>query len=228
MRRAYEVYLRLMIANPTNFAERFVTPPGPMLERRWKVAQFTRADAEALVRLGIIPEDASTELLSGVIVLKDRAACGQDSTMIGNDHTKVVERLSDLRVQINSGMRHVRSQQPIECSEIHIPEPDFMVLPGTLDDYSDLPTAADAWCVVEVADASYERDASEKLRGYAWAGVGQYVIINLRNRTAEVYTEPDRAAGTYRVRRTIAAGESLALRVGDGDFFALPLSDILP
>ena len=45
---------------------------------------------------------------------------------------------ADQRSRINSPARHVRSQQPLVCSETHVPEPDFMVLRGTLGDYADL------------------------------------------------------------------------------------------
>jgi Uma2 family endonuclease len=103
-----------------------------------------------------------------------------------------------------------------------------MVLRGTLEEYTDLPTAADAFCVVEVADSSYERDTGEKLRGYAWAGVQQYVVINLRNRIAEVYTNPDLVAGTYPPPQIIPDSGILSLRVGDAEFFDVPLRDVLP
>jgi len=217
-----------MVANSTSIADRFVPPPEPFLAGRWRVVRFTRRDVEALLRQGIIPEDASTELLNGLIVLKDRAARGEDPPMIGNEHRKSVERLSNLRSGINGARRHVQSQEPLVCGETDVPEPDFAVLRGTLDDYDDLPTAADAWCVVEVADASYERDAGDKLTLYARAGVRQYVILNLRNRTAEVYANPDTAAGTYPLPQVIAEGESLSLRVGDGEHFTVLLTDLLP
>lgn len=181
-----------------------------------------------MMRMGIIPEDASTELLNGLIVLKDRSAVGQDSRMIGTDHTKCVELLSDLRSQIKTASRHARSQQPLVCSETHMPEPDFAVVRGVIHDYDDHPTANCAYCVVEVADSSYERDAGEKLEGYARAGVAQYVIINIRNRTAEVYITPDVGAGTYSPPRIVAENEALDLRVGDGEFFSIPLADVLP
>jgi hypothetical protein len=216
-----------MVAPTSTLADRFVPPPEPFVAGRWRVPRFTRSDAEALVRLGIVPEDASTELLHGLIVLKDRSAVGQDPEMVGKDHTKCVERLSDLRRRINGPTRHVRSQQPLVCSDTHMPEPDFMVLRGTLDDYADLPTAADAYCVVEVADSSYERDTGEKLIGYAKAGVRQYVVINLRNRTAEVYSDPDPVAGRYPPPKVVGAGESLVLRIGEGESFAVRLSELL-
>lgn len=217
-----------MVANTWTIAERFVSPPKEFLDGRWKLPRFTRKDAEGLMRLGIIPEDASTELLNGAIVLKDRADRGQDITMIGNEHRKAVERLSALRKRIDDERRHVESQQPLVCTETHVPEPDFLVLRGTLDDYTDLPTAADAFCVVEVADASYERDAGEKLAGYARAGVAQYVILNLRNRTAEVYAAPDASAGTYPPPQIIAAEQSLSLRVDESETLDVPLRDVLP
>ena len=148
--------------------------------------------------------------------------------MIGRDHVKSVEKLSDLRSLINSPLRHVRSQQPLVCSETHVPEPDFMVVRGTLDDYSDLPSASDALCVVEVADASYERDTTEKLHAYALAEVAQYVVVNLRNRTAEIFINPDTIQGTYPPPSIVAADGLLTLRVGAGDDFVLQLTSVLP
>ncbi len=129
---------------------------------------------------------------------------------------------------INGHNRHVRSQQSLVCNETPVPEPDFMVLRGTLGDYADLPAAADAWGVVEVADASYERDVGEKLTGYARAGVRQYVVINLRNRTAEVYVNPDSTAGAYPPPTVVPADQSLALRVGENETLPVPSLDLLP
>lgn len=220
-------YTHAMVAKPWSTAERFVPPPAPFVAGRWRVVRFTRADVTALLRQGIIPEDASTELLDGMVVLKDRSARGQDPTMIGPDHRKCVERLSALRKAIDHEHRHVESQ-PLVCSETHVPEPDFMVLRGRLDDYSDLATAADAWCVVEVADGSYERDAGDKLAAYARAGVPQYVILNLRTRTAEVYTSPDAATGAYPPPQVVTERQQLRLQMGNDEFFALVVADVLP
>jgi len=217
-----------MVGYSATMPERFGPPVDPTIDPRWRVVRFTRAEAESLMRQGIIREDASTELLAGVIVLKDRSARDQDPTMIGQEHRKCVEKLSALRTRIDNNARHVESQQPLVCSDIHQPEPDFMILRGTLESYAELPHASDAWCVIEVADSSYERDAGVKLRGYAAAGVSQYVIINLRNRTAEVYVNPDASSGAYAPPEIVAEAESLALRVGDRELLTIPLRDILP
>src|SRR5213075_2534990 len=111
---------------------------------RWRLPRFTLREALESVRLGSIPEDASTELLDGLIVLKDRAATGEEPFMICKDHRKIVERHSDLRGRIDDDSRHVQSQQPLVCTQTRVPEPDFAILRGTLTDYADLPTATDA------------------------------------------------------------------------------------
>src|SRR5262249_48843523 len=110
----------------------------------------------------------------------------------------------------------------------HVPEPDFMVLRGTLESYEDLPFASDAFCIVEVADASYERDGSIKLEGYARASVAQFIIINLRNRTAEVRTNPDVASEEYPDPQIITEDSELKLRVGESEYFSVQLKTVLP
>jgi hypothetical protein len=218
-----------MVASSKAIAERFVPLP-PMLRRgEARLWQFTRKDAAALVRVGIVPEDASTELLDGMIVHTDRAATGEDVLRVGIEHRITVERLSNLRAQLNTDARHVESQQPLACSDTNEPQPDFMVIRGRLEQYGeDGPTAADAYCVVEVADSSYERDSDVKLKGYARAGVQQYIIINLRNRTAEVYTQPNAAAETYTSPQIVTAEQSLSLRVGETEYFTVALAAVLP
>ena len=80
-----------MVASTSTQPDRFAPPPESLLSGRWRLVSFTRKDAQAMVRVGIIPEDASTELLNGWIVLKDRSARDQDPTRIGQDHRQCVE-----------------------------------------------------------------------------------------------------------------------------------------
>ena len=103
-----------------------------------------------------------------------------------------------------------------------------MIIRGSLKSYSAKPTAADAYCVVEVADSSYERDAGEKLYGYAKTGVPQYVIINLRDRTAEVHERPDTVIGTYKSSLFVGESDDLTLRTGVDDSSKIALSTLLP
>ena len=82
-----------MVASPKVPADRFMSPPEPFLAGRWLLPRFTRHDAETLIKTGVIPENASTELLNGTIVVKDRAATGENPFMIGQNHRRCVEQL---------------------------------------------------------------------------------------------------------------------------------------
>jgi Uma2 family endonuclease len=195
---------------------------------RRRVVRFTWRDMLAMVRMGVLPEDASTELLDGQITQVDRARKGEGPDMIGKQHVDVTTRLMRLAASIDCDARHVRSQQPLICSDTYAPIPDFMIVRGTLDDYEDAPRASDALCVIEVADSSYERDTGEKLRAYAAAGVPQYVVIDLDNRRAEVFTNPDIAARCYFTREICEASAPLTLNLDEGPAFVIDLAGLLP
>lgn len=191
--------------------------------------RFSIADALEMVDRGILPEDSTVELLDGELIYRDRFDLCGDQIVEGVKHNYVVTVLGELRTAINNEQRHLRTQSTLVCAETHAPIPDAIILRGTPENYRQrLPAAADAWCVVEVADASYERDAGEKLTGYARAGVAQYIIINLRNRTAEIYTSPDVAAGTYVPPQIIAEDGDLPFRVGESEFFSVAMKQVLP
>jgi Uma2 family endonuclease len=190
--------------------------------------RFTFADAVGMVERGILPEDATVELLDGSLVYRDRFDLKGDEVVEGFKHNYVITALGQLASRLDDERRHLRTQSTLKCSDTHAPIPDGVVLRGTLSDYTDIPTAADAYCVIEVADSSYERDAGDKLEGYARAGVPQYVIVNLRTRKAEVFANPDPASGTYAAPQVVAEGEPLLLGVGPGESFTIRLADILP
>jgi hypothetical protein len=191
--------------------------------------RFTVKDTLLMVQQGILPEDSAIELLEGSLVYCDRRARDGGDLEEGLEHNYVVSSLAELASRINSGSRHLRTQSPLICSEIHAPIPDAVLLKGPRSNYRDhIPTAAEAFFVIEVADSSYERGSGEKLEGYARAGIGQHIIINLRNRTAEVYTNPDPAVGTYPPPQIIAADGAVSLRVGEAEILAVALGDLLP
>ncbi len=206
------------------------TPPIPQsaLAGRGGLVQFTVDDLMRMIRDGSVAEDASAELLNGYIVHTDRSAHGGDPTMHSPAHRKAVRRLTSLVAGIDTADRHVQIQSPIVCSTLQMPEPDFAVIRASDDAYTDrLPGAADAFCVVEVADSSLERDRHEKSPIYARAGIPQYVILNIRNRTAEVYADPDMKAGTYVTAQVVPIDGSINLRVGDAELYSVPLADLL-
>jgi len=191
--------------------------------------RFTFSEALSMVEQGILPEDSTIELIDGVLVYRDRFDLRGSEIVEGTKHDYVVSMLGELDEGIKSERRHLRTQSALICSESHAPIPDGMLLRGSRSDYRDrLPQAADALCVIEVADSSYERDAGEKLHAYARAGIERYIIANLRTRTAEVYTHPNPGAGAYLETQIIPENQQVALRVGDDEYFSFLLIKVLP
>jgi hypothetical protein len=201
--------------------------PASALAGRGGLVQFTVDDVLLMLRAGRLAEDASTELLEGYIVRADRSQFGGDPTTHSPGHRYTVRRLTGLAATIDSPQRCVQIQSPIVCGPRQMPQPDFAVIRGSDADYADrLPAAADVLCVIEVADSSLERDRFEKLPIYARSGVPQYVILNLRNRTAETYADADPSEGRYRSSETVSFGGAFDLLLGDQPL-SLPLSDVL-
>ena len=209
---------------------RQVPSPDPIVRRLgYGPVRFTVSDTLEMVGQGILPEDGRIELLDGSLVYRDRFDLRGDEIVEGPKHSYVIAALAQVAHQIDSDRRHLRTQSTLICSETHAPVPDAIILRGTLSDYRDrLPTAADALCVIEVADSSYERDTGEKLTGYAKAGIKQYVVINLRARTAEIYAPPSASSATYPAPQIISENATIAIRVGDAEFVSPLLADLLP
>jgi hypothetical protein len=203
--------------------------PDPVVRRLgYGPVRFTLNDTLEMVQQGILPEDGRIELLDGSLVYRDRFDLRGDEIVEGPKHNYVVAALAQLSPRIDSERRHLRTQSTLVCSETHAPVPDAVILRGTLRDYRDRLATADAFCVIEVADSSYERDTGEKLTGYAKAGVQQYVVINLRARTAEIFTNPTPSNGTYPPPLIVRESENLSLRLEEAALFAIPLSELMP
>jgi Putative restriction endonuclease len=191
--------------------------------------RFTVTDALRMVKMGILPEDSTIELLDGSLIYCDRFARKGGQIVEGLAHNYVVSLLAELASKIDSDNRHLRTQSTLICSETHAPIPDAVLLKGPRSAYRDhIPSASEALFVIEVADSSYERDSGEKLRGYARAGIAQYIIINLRNRTAETYTNPDTVVGTYPPPQIISVGGAISLQIGEEETLTVSMSDLLP
>jgi hypothetical protein len=194
------------------------------------LVKFTFDDIDPLIRAHVLPEDSTVELLGGLFVYRDCGISKGEPGMASFEHDFTGTQIGKLGVGIDTAERHIRTQVTLRLAEDYGPVPDAIVLRGPATDYrTRAPAAADVLCLIEVADTSHPRDAGPKLAAYARAGVPRYVIVDLRNRTAEVYAGPDAAAGTYPPATIIGADGVLSLRVGDdGQTFAVTLADVLP
>ena len=124
---------------------------------------------------------------------------------------------------------HVATQQPVALSPVQEPEPDASLINGPLDDYrSRTPGPRDVLCACEVADSSLTYDRTTKQRLYASVGIPRYLIVNLVDRTVELYADPDTSSGRYARVETIKPGESFDVELGAGRVLTVNADDILP
>ncbi len=182
---------------------------------RLSVAQY-----HAMTQAGILQEDDRLELLEGWLVAK----------MTKNPPHRISTKLlrQALEQLIPQGW-YVDSQEPITLADSE-PEPDVAVISGNTTDYRDRhPEAASVALVIEVADATLERDRGIKQRIYARAGIPIYWILNLRDRQLEVYTQPQTsdASPIYLQCTIFTEDKSVTVSLMERELGSLRVQDLL-
>lgn len=161
--------------------------------------RFTCDDYYRLADVGILGPDERVELLDGVIVTM---------SPIGPLHASIVEHLRDWARDELRDVAQIRAQNPVRLSDHSEPEPDIALVRARDDEYrSAHPTPADVLLIIEVADSSAENDLTDKPRLYAAAGIPEYWVLNLQERTAIVHRNPRDAA--YSDVRTLTREEAM-------------------
>ncbi len=187
---------------------------------RMTVAQYHRME-----QAGILDEDDQLELLEGLLIAK----------MTKNPPHRISTKLirQALEQIIPEGW-YVDSQEPISLSDSE-PEPDVVVIRGKTTDYRNRhPDAKAVALVIEISDATLERDRTFKQRIYARSGIPIYWILNLRDRQLEVYTEPisdrENQEPKYQQSQILAETElvnvNLKDETGDREFGQIAVKDL--
>lgn len=147
-----------------------------------QLKRFSIAEYHTLIKLGILAEDGSCELLKGLVVHK----MGKNRR-----HSLVTRRLRELLESLLANSNcYVDSQEPLVALDSE-PEPDVYVVRGKPDDYqNEQPSARDVPLVIEVSEATLQNDRIAKKLIYAEAGIPVYWIVNLLARQVEVYMQP--------------------------------------
>jgi Uma2 family endonuclease len=125
---------------------------------------------------------------------------------------------------------YVDSQEPITTADSE-PEPDVMIVRGETRQYLDRhPGAEELGLVVEVADATLERDRNFKKELYAAAGIEVYWIVNLPESTIEAYADPAVTGDSadYRLYRDYSAGEAIPVHLDGAEIGRLDVGALLP
>jgi len=165
--------------------------------------RWSRFRYEKLVESGFF-HDEHIELIRGQLIVAEPQ---------GTYHATVLTRVDlALRSVLPPGW-FVRVQLPVSLDDESAPEPDLAVVQGAPDDYLNAhPTAAAL--VIEVADSSLGFDREVKISLYARGGVQDYWIVNVTERTVEVYRDPQPdpstpSGATYRSVRTVRVGDTV-------------------
>jgi Uma2 family endonuclease len=188
--------------------------PATTSEPVWR---FTVPQYHRMVQLGILTEDDPVELLAGWLVQK----------MTKNPPHRVATRLvrDALEAIIPDGW-YVETQEPITLADSE-PEPDVAIILGNTRDYLDRhPGATEVALVIEVSDSTLERDRTLKQTIYAQAGIPMYWIVNLNNRTLELYSDPN-DTGLYQTQQNIPQG-TVAVTIDGQTIGTIEVEQLLP
>jgi Uma2 family endonuclease len=171
----------------------------------------------AMIDNGILGPEDPVELLEGILVQKMSKNPPRSFTTDGT-----VEALR----RIAPAGWYVRAQDPITLSKSE-PEPDVAFVRGDRRDYSARhPGPGDIAIVVEVAEATLDRDKILKKRIYAAAGIPIYWLINLVKLRIEVYSEPK--SGDYQQYTVYGSDDSVPVTLDGGALSAIPVRSLLP
>ena len=157
----------------------YVGPPGvgPIV---LPVAPLSTEQYLQMIEAGIL-DSSKVELIGGFIT--PMAPVGPEHNGSLFKLTKYFSRFAD--------QFEIAVQATIAISEGQVFEPDFALLKPRADDYmTGLPTAADVLLLAESASSSLKNDRHVKLPIYAAAGIHEYWILDLNNKSLEVYRDP--------------------------------------
>jgi len=170
-----------------------VSPDPQAQTHRW-----TRRQYEQMVEAHVLTAEDRVELLNGRIV----PMSPQNSR-----HATAVTLCHQALSEMGPEDHFVRTQAPLALGPHSEPEPDVALVPGTPADYwTQHPDRAAL--IVEVSDASLEKDRSDKRRLYARHGVPEYWILNLQAGHIEVYRHP--SDDDYETKTTHPRNDSVA------------------
>jgi Uma2 family endonuclease len=189
-------------------------PPEPVL-------QLTVEQYHAMIRAGALESGAPIELLEGWLVTK----------MTKNPPHRVAVRKSRIALErILPPGWSVDIQEPITTPDSE-PEPDISVTRGDTAQLLDRHPGPDQVALlVEVADASLDRDRGWKKRIYAAARIPVYWIVNLIERRVEVFDDPSGAGERpdYGIRRVYLPGDRVPVVLDGNELGQIAVDDLLP
>ncbi len=160
--------------------------------------RFTLAEYHKMIEAGILGEGEHVELLEGEIVQMSPQE---------KPHARAIGKLNRWLTRALGEEYVVRPQLPLTLAESE-PEPDLAVVRAD-EEATAQRHPRTAILVIEVADSSARHDLEVKARIYARAGIPEYWLVLVKQRTVEVLRDPDPTTGTYRAAFSQSADASM-------------------
>lgn len=184
-------------------AERELTMPTPdaptPAEDAPRPLRWTKAEYYKLAEAGLF-EGRRVELIEGEIIVMPP---------MSEPHWKSI-LLTEEALRVAFGAGHiVAAQLSFDSGANTEPQPDVAVYVGSIREQTVPPKVAAL--IVEISLSTLAYDQTTKAEIYARAGVADYWIVNLNNRTLEVRRRPSALPGSpYAELLTLGDSESLA------------------
>lgn len=148
--------------------------------------RWTKEEYYQMAELGMF-EGRRTEFIEGEII---------EMPPMNSPHATSLNVAYDAVREVFTEEFTVRSQSPIDLDEEIEVEPDVFVLKGKPRDYTnELPKIAEL--IIEISDTTLSYDRNRKASLYAKYGIQDYWILNLKNRTLEIYRQPIEDENTF-------------------------------
>jgi len=163
--------------------------------------KLSLADYHAMIRHGILSENDRVELLDGEII---------ERSLVDPRHGGIVKRINRFFTKLLYDLSLISVQDPISLSKESEPQPDIALTRLAEDNYiSHHPTPEDVFLIIEVYDATLEKDRELKGPLYATASIPHYWIVNLVDNQIEAYSRPK--GDGYTLRQIHLLGEQIIL-----------------
>ncbi len=173
--------------------------------------KFTLADVDALVRAGVLAENARVELIDGELI---------QMASEGGPHVRHKVELTRWFVRRLPDSYRLAPDATLRLAEDNAPEPDLYIFPAILRE-EDV-RGPDALLVIEIADTTQKYDLRRKATLYARFDVPEYWVVDVPRQCVHVHRDPDLAGYTS----LIIAGYDDVLEPSKIPGLALRLADL--
>lgn len=147
-----------------------------------KTRKFNVDEYHKMAKTGILTPEDRVELIQGTIIAM---------SPIGKKHAAIVNRLNHFFYQKLGDQIIISVQNFIRLDDYSEPQPDLVLLKYRSDFYeTKVPQPEDIQLLIEVSDSTIKYDQEIKLPLYAKSQISEVWIVNLGQKTLEVYRQP--------------------------------------